>query len=313
MQALIDELTRDFSVQLNAKTKLDLWLCKEMARSSVQIDACADLLTADQERVLARVENSYDVDCGERIDRLARKLPLEPYDVARELGRSKHGTLLLISRWEALGEAVASNHGLDAVQVQMAYDLLAVPLALRNGSRQVPPADDEPALLALVARELAKHRANLERSLNQSDEFDRKAAGLGIVKERDKITRGLRADEARARKRFQWAQETFERLRKGVDPATVIDPDTRQPLEPEAHAAPAPEAASPAPPPPTTPTPPEPPPDAPAPESPLPPLPKDCSDEDAEMYLIAGDAIRELFRPPGAAKRPTDEPGPPLA
>ena len=112
-----------------------------------------------------------------------------------------------------------------------------MPIALRNGSRQVPPADDEPAILAMVERELARHRANLERSLNKSDELERKAASLGLVKERDRITRGLRSDEARARKRFQWAWECFDKLRNGMDPATLIDPETSQPINPDAHAA----------------------------------------------------------------------------
>jgi len=310
IQTLIDELTRDYAAQLKARTKLDCWLCKELARSSVQIDICGELLIADKARVLERVESSFDADCGERADRLAKKLPLEPYDMARELGRSKYGTLLLISRWEALGEAVASNHRLDEVQVQIAYDLLAVPLALRNGSRQVPPADDEPAILALVTRELAKHRANLERSLNESHELDRKAAGLGIMKERDKITRGLRADETRAHKRFRWAQETFEKLRKGVDPSTIIDPDTKAPIKPDASTAPVPEpepepAAAESPPSPTTPPPPET-----QTESPQRPLPKDCPDDDAETLRIAAAVIREMFPPSGTAQPPIDEPGP---
>ena len=313
IQTLIDELTQDFAAQQKARTKLDYWLCKELARSSVQIDICSELLIADQARVLERVESSFDADCAERADRLAKKLALEPYDVARELGRSKYGAILLISRWEALGQAVVSNHRLDQVQVQIAYDLLAVPLALRNGSRQVPPADDEPAILALVAREVASHRANLERSLNQSHEIEKKAARLGIMKERDKTSRGLRADETRALKRFRWAQETFEKLRQGVDPATIIDPDTKCPIKPDASTTvpePEPEPAAaespPPPPPPTT---------APAPEaqteSPRRPLPKDCPDDDAETLLIVGEAIAEFFRPSGKAQPPTDEPIPP--
>ena len=59
--------------------------------------------------------------------------------MARELGRSKHGTLLLISRWEALGEAVAANQGLDEVQIQMAYDLLAIPRCSATAAARSPP------------------------------------------------------------------------------------------------------------------------------------------------------------------------------
>ena len=234
LQTIIDELTANIAAGLRARTLLDYWLCKDLARSSVQIDLCAERMLADQERVLEQVECSFDADAAARADRLAKKLALEPYDVARELGRDKYGTLLLISRWESLGEAVASNHRLDEVQVQMAYDLLAVPIALRNGSRQVPAADDEPAILALCAREVARHQANLQQSLNERHELDRKAAKLGVMKEHDKITRGLKADETRARTRFRWALKMFEKIRSGVDPATIIDPDTKAPIQPDA-------------------------------------------------------------------------------
>ena len=139
-----------------------------MARSSVKVDVANELLTVNLERVLDRVETSWDEDGAAAADRKAKGLQDQPYDVARELGRSKHGTLLLISRWEALGEAVAANQGLDESQIQMAYDLLAIPKVLRNGSRQVPAANDAPALASLVERELTRHRTNLERSLERA-------------------------------------------------------------------------------------------------------------------------------------------------
>ena len=318
MQALIDERARDCAAQRRARSLLDHWLCLEMARASVKIDIAEQQLTVDQERVLDRVENSWHIDRAAAADRLAQKLQDQPYDVARELGRSKYGALLLISRWESLGQAAASNLGLDDSQIQMAYDLLAVPKVLRNGSRQVPAATDVPALLALVEREIAMHRANLTRTLNWMDQSEREAARLGIVKARDQITRGLKADRTRAEKRFKWAEDTFYRIRAGVDPATIIDPNTREPIKPEASAAPvsepepAPEDS-----PPTPPAPPETPqesvPESSESESPLPPLPEGVSGVDAEMYQIVGGLFRSLFQAAGATEPPTDEPGPPLA
>ncbi len=269
-------------------------------------------LTVNQERVLGRVETAWGEDAAAREDRRARGLQDQPYDVARELGRSKYGTLLLMSRWEALGEAVAENQRLDEPQIQMAYDLLAIPKVLRNGSRQVPAADNAPALSALVERELARHRANLERSLNASDQSDRAMARLGVVKERgDSVTRGLKADLSRAERRLKWAEEVFQRVRQGVDPTTIIDPDTKAPIKPEAPTAPVsePEPAAAESPPPTTPTSPES-----QTESPQRPLPKDCSEADEEMLRIVGEAIAESQRPSGGAQPPTDEkPGPSLA
>jgi hypothetical protein len=234
--------------------------------------------------------------------------------VARELGRSKHGALLLISRWEALGEAVAANQRLDEAQIQMAYDLLAIPKVLRNGSRQVPAADNAPALAAMVNREIARHRTNLQRSLDAADQSDREMARLNIVRQRDSVTRGLKADLHRAERRFTWAEDVFRRLRQGVDPATIIDPETKAPIKPDAPAAPtsapapAPEpepVAAETPPPPTTPTAPEA-----QTESSQRPLPQDCPEVDEEMLRIIAEAIAESRRPSGGAQPPTDELGP---
>ena len=110
----------------------------------------------------------------------------------------------------------------------------------------------------MVNRELARHRTNLARSLNAADESDREFARLNIVKQRDSVTRGLKADLHRAERRFTWLEDAFHRLRQGVDPTTIIDPDTKAPIKPAAPAAPTSEpepapAAAESPPPPTTP------------------------------------------------------------
>jgi hypothetical protein len=220
--------------------------------------------------------------------------------------------LLLISRWELLAEAVTTNHRLDEIQVQMAYDLLAVPIALRNGSRQVPAADDEPALLALCAREVARHQASLAYSLNERHELDRKAAKLGIMKEHSKTTRGLKAAETHARTRFRWGLEMFLKIRGGVDPATILDPDTKAPIQPDASTTiPEPPPPKPRPEPPAA----EPPPTAASPEaeteSPQPSLPDDWQGDDAETFRIAAFLIGERFGAPGTAPPRGDEPGPP--
>jgi hypothetical protein len=74
MQTLIHERCRGYSAQLRARSLLDSWLCLEMARASVKIDIAHELLTINQERVLGRVETSWDADAAAREDRRARKL-----------------------------------------------------------------------------------------------------------------------------------------------------------------------------------------------------------------------------------------------
>ena len=284
-----------------------------MARASVKIDVATELLTINQERVQSRVETHWDEDAAAREDRRAKGLQDQPYDVARELGRSKHGTLLLISRWEALGEAVAANQGLDEVQIQMAYDLLAIPKVLRNGSRQVPAADNAPALSALVNRELARHRTRLERSLNAADESDRELRGSTSSSSAtaspagskptstalNVASRGVRMPSIASAR--EWTQQQLLILtpRRPSNPPRPPRPLRNRNRNRHRNRRP------PKPPPPTPPTSPEA-----QPESPQRPLPKDCSEEDQEMLRIIAEAIAESLRPSGGAQPPTDEPGP---
>jgi hypothetical protein len=316
MQALIDLRYKHFSRQRGARSLLENWVCLEFARSTVKIDLAEELLLLNQERVLDRIETCWDADRSAAAEHKARGLEARPFDVARELERSKHGALLLISRWKSLGEAVATNLGLDEAQIQMCYDLLAIPKVLRNGSRQVPAANDAPALLAMVTREISRHEANLARELNARDESDRELARLWMTKEHDSITRGLRSDLNRAQRRKEWAEKVFERLRRGEDPAKIMDPDTKEPIKPDATVAPVPEPAAAESPPPAATPPPDPGPTSPeAPtESEQRPLPKGCTDIiDAEMLRMAEYTIDAEDRHSGTGPPPADEPGSPLA
>ena len=120
----------------------------------------------------------------------------------------------------------------------------------RNGSRQVPPGTDGAALRSLIAREISRHRVNLERTLNARSDCEKDMAQLGIVKRRDPETKALRSDQSRARRRFSWALETLRMLQQGADAATIIDPDTGRPVAagPPASAVPEPRPAAPPPP-----------------------------------------------------------------
>ena len=135
-------------------------------------------------------------------------------------------------------------------------------MPLRDGTRRVPAASDGPALLAKIEQEIARHQANLTSTLDQRD---RDAQLLAINSPHsyiDKHRRLLRSDEARAQKRLVWAKDAWDQLRKGVAPSSIVDPRTRQPINPDAEDAPAwkraAAAAPPPPPPPSSPSPPPP-------------------------------------------------------
>ena len=115
----------------------------------------------------------------------------------------------------------------------------------------------------------------------------------------DSIRRNLRSDEARAFKRLTWAKEAFAQLKKGTAPSCIIDPETDEPLDPEAQASPvrkrAP-AAAPA----SPPTPDDDP--SPAPPRDLPEFPEGCPVEDKESLMLAAELLRPIMAAARAAK-----------
>jgi hypothetical protein len=309
----IDDRTRDYTAELKPQTGLERWLVFEMARTSVQVEVCANLRLLDQRRVLDRAAGPcWEVDAKGRAQRLAAKLPSDPARVAWALECTKQGTLLLIDHWKCLGDAIASNSGLDDGQRALAFDLLGVPQVLRNGSRQVPPGSDAPALAALVARETARHQENLDTVLNDRDRSEQAWVMMNVVRHPDATTRQLRSDEARAYKRMVWATETLKLIRKGVNAATIIDPATRSPLDPNADAPPragrgatAKAKAAPAGPPPPSPPPPTEPesssssstsPSPPTPTLPLnlPSYPDGCPEEMKESLMVFAETFHQL-------------------
>jgi hypothetical protein len=302
-----------FTAVLKPVGALEEYLVREMARSSTQDEKCAEQLDVDGFRAVERVGTSWDMDNAARVDKLGARLPKSPQVVAGELGRTKHGVLYLINQWSALDEAIATNGGLDEPQRQVAYDLLGIDHVYRNGSRQVPAGTDAPGLKALAARELSRHRDNLDRTLNATDTAERKMATLGLVSRRDATSRLLRADQNRARRRFSWAMDTLWMLRAGVNPATLIDPDTGKPVVP----GPRPTAvrekgpATAAPPPPVPEPQPQPQPaSSPSPAASIPPLPEGISVDAKEMILVAaGSYLGERATSPA----PADEARPPVA
>ena len=106
-----------------------------------------------------------------------------------------------------------TNGKLDDEQMQLTYDLLGVPHALCNGSDLVPAAGDAPAWTPWSRRELARHHANLERTLNDRDKAEQASEGLvssSTMIRRPEISARTRSCAGR---RMAWAVETIQKLR----------------------------------------------------------------------------------------------------
>jgi hypothetical protein len=316
----IDSLTVDLSKQMKPATRLEAWLVRQMARATVQMETCSQQLDINARRAADRADTAWVDICRERTETLSAKLPDHPFEVSRALERTKQGALFLITQWKFLGEALETNGGLDEPQRQRAFDLLGVPVVYRNGSKQVPAGTDTAALARLVARETVRHELNVVEVLNQRDQTEQELAKLGITRELDAETKTLRSNESRAMRRYAWAKRAFRELRMGVPPTEIIDPETRQPLDPDMHAAAVPESA-----PPAASSPPQhatsPPAPSEASASQIPPIPEGATEEETQMLLLLGEAyLRQRAvsdpatpPPPPPSDEPSGEPGPPLA
>ena len=152
---------------------------------------------------------------------------------------TKYGALYLIDKLTSLGESIAANGGLDDEQRECLFDHLGVDPVFRNGSQKVPAGSDGPGLAAVVEKERARLTTKLERELNARDLQEQAAARLGIVRFDDQETRKLNNYQGRADRRVKWAWQALAEVRAGVDPSTIIDPETKRPIDPEEPASPA--------------------------------------------------------------------------
>jgi hypothetical protein len=229
--------------------------------------------------------------------------------VARALEETLHGAEFCLESWRNLGASVAQNGGLTQPQRELACDLMGLAPLARDNFSKVPACDDKEGLLALVAREVKRLETKIILELRGRDNVLRAKARLGLPMPPDATTRRIKSNESRATKRLNWSIQTFNDVRRGVAPATIIDPATKKPLQPEPEpAAPAPASA----PPPPSSSPPPPAGAAAAPsasaapcdqplgepdtgEDPI-PLPEGVTGEDREMLILMGTTLRSLFR-----------------
>jgi hypothetical protein len=234
------------------RNRLERWLVAEIARTRVQYQRCGALLDQDMIRVHERIVGpEWEQDRTDVAARLAGRIRKDPYRFVRLVQASKQGTELMIYHWECLEECLLSNGKLSEAQMDKAFDLLGVPVEYRDGSLKVPAADNTQELGKLVGRELTRLRASLPGRCDKDEQLRHRAA-QGEALEPDATTRRHKSDEARAFNRLKWATATLDKLKAGVPAASLIDPETKRPIEPGppivavARPAPAPSPVTPA-------------------------------------------------------------------
>jgi hypothetical protein len=313
----IAERKSELDGELKPRTALERVFVTEIARTSVQLDEAEELIAEETVQVRETFEETWDDDRTLEINKKADKIGADPYKVQKALLQTKHGVEWLLYRWRLLDDMIVCKSGLNETQRRLCFDLLGVPLDLRDGTATVPAADDAPALRALVAREVRRLEVRLKGELEHRDLVARRKVKLGVKTPPDANLRRLKSDRSRAYKRMTWAYGMLEKLRAGLLTGPIIDPETKRPMAgtegTEAPAAGAPGAATvsrPTAPPQSTsdlgPTADRP--EKLPPEDPI-PLPDNLCLEDEEALAIMGVTLRSLFRqgllrPPGG--------GPPL-
>jgi hypothetical protein len=280
MQALIDIRLAELTAELFPKTALERMVLREMARSGVQTEVSHQRLLASIKRMRETVDEWWDDDRRQAVDRLAARLERDPGRIRNQLENSLHGALWCLEQWRGLGASAAHNGSLTEAQRALCCDLMGVGPLVRDNPATVPACDNQPAILELVARQVQRLESRIERVLKERDRTARSKVRDGQSDPQDAESRRHRSNESRAQKRMAWAIDTFQALRRGVSPATIIDPATKQPLQADAAVAPStPSAPAPTPEP------------APAPSAAAPP--RSASPADRPTEPRAGGAVRE--------------------
>jgi hypothetical protein len=306
MAARIDEREARLTEKLQPDGELESMLVREIARVGVQMDVSHEQMLDDNIRVSEKTDAEWRDDRTREAARLGARLASNPCQVAGHLEDTLQGATWKLERWRLLADEAGENQGLDEPQRQLCFDLLGVPRECRRGTSRVPAGNNVAGIKALCAREVKRIETRVVLELEGRDKRARAMARLGLpMAANDTVTRRIKSNASRAHKRLTWAVDTFRSLRVGVSPATIIDPETGQPLQAAAAAAAAaPEQSQP--PPQAASAPPAPRPASPD-DEPI-PLPDHASDEDKEMLLLVSATLRSFLR--AGLVKPPDSAGP---
>ncbi len=241
MAALMEERTVTFTAEMRPRSTFETWVIGELARATVQVEVGTKRLLEDEVRIINRVSGPGWAGRCQR----GRRPPCEPARPASRTGppASSRGPskeqiyLSIISRAWPMPLGARTRWMTPSAACCLISWACRFRFATATGG--FPAAGDGPALVALIEQELARHRANLSSTLNQRDRDDQLQAMKCPSTYIDKTRRQLRSDEARALKRLAWAKDAWDQLRSGVAASSIIDPRTRQPIDPKAQDAPA--------------------------------------------------------------------------
>ncbi len=238
LAAIVARRTAEFVAEFQPRSPYEQFLVREMALASARLDRCAAMTIVDIGRGIERALLCWDHDRRMAVEELGARLAKDPARVAWSLRGCTQGADWLIERWEALGTILKNTGTWTEEQRRLAFDMLGVAPALREGSDAVPPPDDVPGMAALVAREVERLRARQEEALDRLDRTRRAMAADGMPLEEDAATARLRKYEGSCRRAFNAARAELLRLREAK-----AAPEPSKAGPPPSHRAPLSDAA----------------------------------------------------------------------
>ena len=219
LAARIDQRSAEFAVEFRPRTPYEAYLVRDMALASVRIECCARESIVDLQRVIDHASVCWDADQQMIAEDLGAGLQHDPSRVALGLRSTRQGADWLITRWETLG-AIATERGRwDDDQRGLAFDMLGIPSALREGTHWVPAADDPDGLARLARREIEKLRDDQAAVLDALDDASRAMARAAMPQTEDAVTTRLRRYERRLRRDLAKAHQELCRMRSGNNPS----------------------------------------------------------------------------------------------
>jgi hypothetical protein len=172
MAAAVAERKDDLLQEFGPDSPYEEWLLGEMALAGTRLERLAMLSIADLQRTIDRAELCWEKDRRIAAEDLGARLSKQPSRVKLALEASRQGADFLKERWEGLGAALKAKGGWNDDQRALAFDLLGVPPALRDGDDKVPPRSSlsKAALEFMAERAEAVERAKFEAAVSRTAE-----------------------------------------------------------------------------------------------------------------------------------------------
>jgi hypothetical protein len=236
-----NELTAAFARKFQPTDKYENFLIREMALATAKAEYSEELMLVDLERRVDRAIGFWQFDRARQARELGRQFGRDPRRTCTELLKTPQGVAVVIDFWKQLDDILQTTGTWDAAQRRMAFDLLAVPQALREGSLRIPADADTPALAEVVAREVGRLRAEYTELL-KVDAADKGLAEIGHPLMEDAAAKRVKRGAAEARRDFKRASDELTRIRAGATPNERLhdqaaDAKARQRDEAQAAAA----------------------------------------------------------------------------